>query len=72
MQCAALHTHRTRKARSRLMRNIHNSRKVTAKILLSIFQQFNRTGRAKPRAAANHVNEGADWAVEEAFAASLE
>jgi hypothetical protein len=72
MQCGALHIHRERKARSRLMQNIHNVHKVTAEILLSIFQQFNRTGRVKPRAAANHVDEGTDWAVEEAFASSVE
>jgi hypothetical protein len=51
------------------MRNIHNAHNVTAQNLLSKFQQFNRAGRATPRAGTNVDEESA---VEEAFAASVE
>ncbi len=64
MQCGSFHTHQTRKARLRWMRNIHNLHKVTAKKLLSKCKNL-VPGRMFPRATKH----GAD---EEAITASVE
>ena len=66
-----MYTHQNHNARSRSMRNIHNAHEVTAKYLLSKFQQWagQQLGRATPRAAKHDDEESA---VEETVAASVE
>ncbi len=69
MQCGSLHTHQTRKARLRSMRNIHNSHQVTAKKLLSKCKNLILRGGPDVTVFPRATKHGAD---EEAITASVE